>query len=387
MEALDHALSQVVRGSQPLELAGGRVQFHEAEPDLRMVGQIPFVAQRAVAPGVVHPPSRTIAASRKRARSRAASHEVVAPEQPAGFGERAQRHAVPVGQHLVVGDRPDALRTRGVQALAYRAFPCGEGLRSMPSAARTAFRIAPLEHVDAVLPVARSVTPYRRAAAWASAPSTARNSAQRPDVELAFDALGVGVLRGAERSRRGGRVHLAQQVCQACPRRRSAAARRRSAGTRRRRRARAARCRTASSRNAARASARRSSSARSRRRRGRTCRRRPCAQRRGEHRARALVAARRPAPAGTAAAATAETSAPRRSRRALRRSAARAARPLDRAGRSAGGAARAACRCARCSQQRLGLPLDLGAPVHPRVAHGGQHLGEARHAWRGRGGK
>ena len=112
--------------------------------------------------------------------------------------------------------------------------------------------------------------------AASSAPSTARDLGERPDVELALLAFGIGVERSAEGA--PGRRHLARE-----PRHRlaRAAAEERVAGAlvARAPAARAAaRCRRASSRNAAPASARRPNSARSRRRDDRRCRPGRCAR-------------------------------------------------------------------------------------------------------------
>ena len=106
--------------------------------------------------------------------------------------------------------------------------------------------------------------------------STLLDLGQRPDVELALLAFGIGIERGREGALR--RRHLAHQpadrLCGALAEERAV-----PVATWRGRAARgAARCRRASSRSAARASARRPSSARSRRRDGRRCRPRRCAR-------------------------------------------------------------------------------------------------------------
>ena len=195
-----------------------------------------------------------------------------------------------------------------------------------------------------------------------------------PDVELALDALGVGVQRGREAA-----LGLAQLAQRPVERLRAHAREQRLAATpasRAGRRAPAARCRRASSRSAGRSSARRRCSGRSRRRSGRTCRRRPSGA------ACAAPSGARPGAAGTRSPRPAGTSARRPSRRARRRRPRRSAVTASSSERgsssSSGGSSAAAP--AQPRQDLRGRLLDLRALLDPGVGDALEHLPPARHA-------
>ncbi len=178
------------------------MQLDEAEAELRMVGQVALVAQRAVAPGMVDTAVAHHRVEQETGEPAGRLDQVVAGQQPAGLGEGTQRHAVPVGQHLVVGDGPDTPGSRRVEPLAHRAF---QRLGHIVG-------VAPLEHVVAMFPVAGlggAVEAHRRRRIAAQ---HTVHLAGGPDMELAFDTLGIGVLRRCEGRRGRGRVHLAQEV-------------------------------------------------------------------------------------------------------------------------------------------------------------------------------
>ena len=169
-----------------------------------------------------------------------------------------------------------------------------------------------------------------------------------PDVELALDALRVGVERGVEAAL--GRRASRAAPSRASPRRRAGTAARRSPASRAGTRERAARCRRASSRSAGPASRGPRSSARSRRRPGRTCRRRP-----------SRAGSGRPCPArrgasGTRAPRRAGTWGRCRSRRWRRRSSRAAPRPPRRAARPAAAPRRGAARRRPGGARRSGVP-------------------------------
>jgi hypothetical protein len=77
------------------------VQLQQPEADLRMVRQVAFGAQHAVAPGVAQAAVALHDAEQELRQRRGRGDEIVAAQQPPGLGQRPQRHAVPVGEHLI----------------------------------------------------------------------------------------------------------------------------------------------------------------------------------------------------------------------------------------------------------------------------------------------
>ena len=204
-------------------------------------------------------PSRSVAQHELGARHRR-RHVVGALEHGAGLGQRRDHQRVPRRQALVVEARAHPLpRARPAAPRGSRAASSGAGPR--PSST-----LAPSK-----LPLAVAPKKAIAASACAASPSASRSSLQRPHVELALHALGVGVQRRAEAAL--GAAHLAQRPVERLAAHRAAAAHRPTPASRAGRRGPAARCRRASSRSGAPSRWRRPRSGQSRRRSGHRSRR------------------------------------------------------------------------------------------------------------------
>ena len=123
---------------------------------------------------------------------------VRATQHRAGLGQRRDHQRVPRGQALVVEPRAHALGPHRQQPLADLRQP----LRH---------RSAPLEHVQAMLevPALAGAEVGDRRIAQVRVVERGADLRHRPRVELALDALGVRVERGAEAAL--GAAHLAQR--------------------------------------------------------------------------------------------------------------------------------------------------------------------------------
>ena len=298
-----------------------------------------------------------------RAFARAASRRSSRPRRGACLRQRAERERVPGQQALVVEPRPHALRADLHQALADARALLRRGLGA-----------AGLEHVRALeVALRRGAEPDERRLGVGRL-QRVDEVVERPDVELALHALGVGVEGGVEAALRA--AQLAQDELErllARPAQQRVVAR---PATRAGTRGRAARCRRASSRSAGRSRCCRPRSARSRRRSGRRCRRRPSTA------ASAATSRARRGRAGRAAPRTAGTSARRRSRPGSSRTG-RAACPTASSRTAAGIASPEGSRSAvppRRSVIRSALLADLVAPGAPRVGDRLEHLRPGGHA-------
>ena len=138
-------------------------------------------------------PSRS-SRSRNSAQSTAACEVVGALEHGAGLGQRRDHQRVPRGQALVVEAGPDA----GRAGLEQPGADLGQ---------RLGHRTASLEHDRAMLEAA-AAPKYATASSYSS-PEHRAQLVVGPHVELALDALGVGVERGVEAT--FGAAHLAQR--------------------------------------------------------------------------------------------------------------------------------------------------------------------------------
>ena len=149
-----------------------------------------------------------LAQQERRVRARR-EHPVVAVERDGGFGERGEEERVPPEEHLVVELRADAL----LAAFEERAEVPGHRRRHrlvavgdvQDAAAEVRVR------VDEVPGFGDAEVAHHLVGVVAA---HLADLGRRPEVELAFDALGVGVLGGVEAARRIGEVaqHVADDV-------------------------------------------------------------------------------------------------------------------------------------------------------------------------------
>ena len=175
---------------QPRRIAGRLEQRQGRAGHRGLVVQQAHGGNASEPPGVLHPPI---------GRAHFRQHEIegfLGAGQPLGMvehgrgaGQRGDRQAVPIRQHLVVAAGTDPLRPRPEQYAA-RAGECGflggRTLRGDAAQDRVAFPIAGRRHVVGALERGRIGTQQRV------------DFRLGPDVEFSFLALAVGILRRGE---------------------------------------------------------------------------------------------------------------------------------------------------------------------------------------------
>ena len=136
---------------------------------------------------------------------RAALHPVVTLERGGGFGERREEQRVPPEQHLVVALRPHPELAPFEQRRSSADHGLGRGLVALRHVEDAAAEVR--MRVDEVS--GRRDTEVANDLLGIVAADVA-DLGRRPQVELALDALGIGVLRGREATGGIGQVAAAR---------------------------------------------------------------------------------------------------------------------------------------------------------------------------------
>ena len=359
-EAVEDLVGERARLGEPARVEGRLVEREQRLEQERVVLEVGVEVGAALVVRAQEPPAVVAQVAQHELGGSDRGVAVVRlAEHGAGVGQRGDHQRVPRRQPLVVEPGSHAALAGGQEAGLDLGEPVGVGGGADRDVG--ALEVARLGHAE-VLDRGVGQGPERLA-----------HLGRRPHVELALDALGVGVERAREPALR--LAELAQRPVERLARDALEEGARPRPGRRAGTRARAARCRTASSRSGGRSSGRRPSSARSRRRPGRTCRRPPSGAGCG-----APSGARR-AGAGTRSSTPPGTSARRPSRRSRRRSRAAAPAPPGRARGVELGVGRLDPRGRLQVGDDPVRPVDdLVALLVPRARDAVEHHPPARHA-------
>ena len=197
-EALDHRVGQRARLAEPARVEARLVEGQQRLEQVGVILEVGVEAPAAVLPGAQQPAVGVAQRAEHEVGGAGGGLEVVGSlEHRAGLGQRGDHQGVPGGQALVVEPRPDALRAHLVEAPA----PLVEAL----GRARAAHRDVGALEVAAV----GGPEPGDRLVGVRLVPERRAQLVHAPDVELALDALRVGVERREEAAL--GRAHLAQR--------------------------------------------------------------------------------------------------------------------------------------------------------------------------------